>query len=114
MDKEQKKRLREQYAQRKPDMGVVCFTNGEKKWIAISKDAAADHNSILFQLRLGSWPNRDMQAAFSRDPDGFQWSLLKQLDYEEPGEDHSEELELLYMMCMEEFPDALQMRPGRK
>ena len=114
MDKEQRKALREQYEQRKPDMGVVCWENGGRRWIATSKDAAADYNGSLFQLKLGSWPNRDMQAAFTKDPEGFRWSLLKKLDYEEPGEDHGEDLELLYMMCMEEYPEARQMRPGRK
>ena len=114
MDKNQRKDLRAQYERRKPDMGVVCLQNGGQRWIAISKDAAADHNSTLFQLQLGSWPNRELQKAFSQDPGGFQWSLLKRLDYKERDEDHSEDLELLYMMCLEEYPDAKQMRPGRK
>lgn len=114
MEKEQKKALRTQYDQRKPDMGVVCWQSGDKMWIAISKDARADYNSTLFQLRLGSWPNREMQKAFNDDPDSFRWSLLKRLDYKERDEDHSDDLELLYMMCMEEYPDARKMRPGRK
>ena len=114
MEKEQKKALRTQYDQRKPDMGVVCWQSGDKMWIAISKDARADYNSTLFQLRLGSWPNREMQKAFNDDPDSFRWSLLKWLDYKERDEDHSDDLELLYMMCMEEYPDARKMRPGRK
>ena len=65
MEKEQKKALRTQYDQRKPDMGVVCWQSGDKMWIAISKDARADYNSTLFQLRLGSWPNREMQKALT-------------------------------------------------
>lgn len=114
MDKEQKKALRAQYDERKPEMGIVCWQNGTTMWIAISKDAKADHNSSLFQLQLGSWPNREMQAAFTKDPEAFEWSILKQLDYEDREKDHSEELELLYMLCMEEHPDARQMRPGRR
>ena len=114
MDKEQKKALRTQYDERKPDMGIVCWQNGAKMWIAISKDVKADYNGSLFQLKLGSWPNREMQKAFTEDPDAFQWSILKKLDYEDRDEDHSEELELLYMICLEEHPDAQQMRPGRK
>ena len=39
MEKETKKELRIQYDQRKPDMGIVCWQNGETMWIAISKDA---------------------------------------------------------------------------
>lgn len=114
MEKEKKKALRTQYAQLKPDMGIVCWQNGVSMWIAISKNAKADYNSSLFQLKLGSWPNREMQEAFTENPDAFQWSLLKKLDYKEPEQDCHDDLELLYLMCMEEYPNARQMRPGRK
>lgn len=114
MDKEQKKALRTQYDERKPDMGIVCWQRGDDMWIAISRDVKADYNSSLFQLRLGSWPNRELQKAFTEDPDAFQWSILKKLDYEDRDEDHSEELELLYLLCLEEYPHARQMRPGRR
>lgn len=114
MEKDRKKALRAEYDQRKPDMGIVCWRSGERMWIATSKDAKTDHNGSLFQLKLGSWPNREMQKAYNEAPDSFQWSLLKKLDYEERDEDHGEELELLYMLCLEEYPDAEQMRPGRK
>lgn len=114
MEREKKKALREQYDQRKPEMGVVCWRSGEKMWIATSTDAKADYNGTLFQLQLGSWPNREMQKAFTDDPGSFQWSLLKKLDYKERDEDHTEDLKLLYLMCLEEYPDARQMRPGRR
>lgn len=114
MDKEKKRALRTQYDERKPDMGIVCWQNGENMWIATSKDAKADHNSSLFQLRLGSWPNRELQAAFTQDPSAFTWSVLKKLDYEERDKDHSDDLELLYLLCLEEYPQARQMRPGRR
>lgn len=114
MNNEQKKALRQQYEQRKPDMGIVCWQNGTQMWIAKSKDAEADHNSTSFQLELGSWPNREMQAAYKKDPNSFKWNLLKKLDYEERDEDHSEELDLLYELCMEEFPQAKKMRPGKR
>ena len=114
MDKEKKKALRAQYDQRKSDMGIVCWQNGEKMWIAVSKDAKSDYNSSLFQLQLGIWPNREMQKAFTDNPDSFQWSLLKKLDYKERDEEHSDDLEFLYMMCMDEYPDAQQMRPGKR
>jgi len=83
-------------------------------WIAISEDANADHNGTLFQLQLGSWPNRELQKAFTADPGSFRWSLLKKLDYKEREDDHREDLELLYMMCLDEYPEARQMRPGRR
>ena len=114
MDKEKRKALREQYDQRRPEMGIVCWQSGEKMWIAISEDAKADYNGTLFQLQLGSWPNRELQRAYTDAPASFRWSLLKRLDYKERDEDHSDDLELLYMLCMEEYPNAKPMRPGRK
>lgn len=114
MENERKKALREQYSERKPDMGIVCWKSGSKMWIATSTDAQSDHNSSLFQLRLGSWRNKDMQAAFSQDPSSFEWSLLKKYDYKERDDDHTEDLDLLYDICMEEYPDAMQMKVGKK
>ena len=114
VEKDRKKALRAEYDQRKPDMGIVCWRSGDKMWIATSRDAKTDYNGSLFQLKLGSWPNREMQRVYNENPESFQWSLLKKLDYEERDEDHGEELELLYMLCLEEYPQAQQMRPGRK
>lgn len=114
MDKEQKNRLKEEYKNRHPEMGIVCWTNGDKMWIARSQDTNADYNSTSFQLKLGSWRNRELQSAYKADPDSFEWKVLKVLDYKNLDDDHSEDLELLYMMCLDEYPDAMPMRPGKK
>ena len=114
MDKLQKKAAREEYDRRHPEKGIVCWQSNGRKWIATSQDATADFNATSFQLRMGSWPNREMQEAYSEDPSSFQWSILKSLDYKETDKNYSEELEILYMMCLDEYPEAEQMRPGRK
>lgn len=111
MDGARKKALREEYDRRKPQMGVVCWSSGERMWIAISRDAKVDYNRSLFQLKLGSWPQRELQRAYTEAPETFRWSLLKELDYEEREEDHSTDLELLYLLCQEEYPQAKAMRP---
>lgn len=113
MEKERRKELRAQYDQRKPEMGVVCLKSGERRWIAVSTDAKADYNGILFQLKLGSWPGRELQKAFTEAPDSFEWSLLKKLDYDEREDNHRDDLELLYLQCLDEYPDAMPMRPGK-
>ena len=111
MDHARKKALREEYDRRKPRMGVVCWRSGERMWIAVSRDAKADYNRSLFQLRLGSWPQRELQRAYTEAPETFQWSVLKELDYGEREEDHTADLELLYLLCQEEYPQAKAMRP---
>lgn len=114
MDQKKKKELRAQYNERKPDMGIVCWQSGTDMWIAKSIDAKADYNGSLFQLKLGSYPNQEMQKQYTKNPDSFTWSLLKKLDYKERDDDHGDDLELLYMMCVEEYPNAKQMKRGRK
>ena len=114
MDNERKKELKEAYANRHPDMGIVCWTSGDRMWIAKSKDARADYNSTSFQLRLGSWPNREMQAAYQADPASFRWALLKPLDYEDPAEDYSDDLALLYEEVMDEHPEARPMKRDKR
>ena len=112
MDRDRKKELREQYASRHPDMGVVCWESGGVLWAALSRDAEKDHNRSVFQLELGSWPNRELQELYKRAPESFRWSLMKKLDYEDPDEDHSDDLGLLMLEFLDEHPDARPMKPG--
>ena len=114
MNTERKKELKEAYSNRHPEMGIVCWTNGDKMWIAKSKDVKADFNGTSFQLQLGSWPNREMQDAYKAAPASFRWELLKKLDYKEIDEDLSDDLEILYMEAMEEYPNAKPMRCGKR
>ena len=39
---------------------------------------------------------------------------MKQLIYEDPSEDHTEDLELLLMEFLEEYPQAQPMSPRKK
>ncbi len=114
MDKEKRKALKEAYANRRPDMGIVCWKSGDSMWIAKSKDVKADFNGTSFQLKLGSWPNREMQSAYNSDPDSFEWVLLKKLDYEEPDENHDDDLELLYLEFADKYPAAKPMKRGKR
>ena len=107
-----RKELREQYKNRHPDMGVVTWRCGGNIWVMATKDAKATFNGMNFQLKLGSWPGRELQEAYRANPEGFVWMLEKPLEYEDAQEDHSEELELLLMEFMEEHPDARPMKPG--
>lgn len=106
MDKDHRKELRERYQKRHPQMGIVCWMCGEHIWAAVSHDAAADYNSTLFQLKLGSWPNREMQKLYAERPEDFIWSVARELDYEDIDDDHADDLQLLLMDFLEEHPLA--------
>ena len=114
MDNDRRKELREQYKNRHPKMGVVSWRSGERIWAGTSTDTNADHNGMSFQLKLGSWPEKELQKAYSADPQSFEFSVEKELDYEDPSEDHSDDLDLLMMEFLQEHPEAKPLRPVRK
>lgn len=113
MDAARKKELKAAYANRHPEMGVVAWCTADEMWVAASRDVRADFNGTSFQLKLGSWPERSLQCAYTASPEAFTWRVLKTLDYEDPA-DVDDDLALLLMECMDEHPDARPMRPGRK
>lgn len=110
MDNEKKKALKEQYNNRHSQMGIVCWQCGDEMWVDMSTDSNADFNRTSFQLKLGSWPNRSLQKAYSDDPDGCSFSLVSELEYEDYSEDHTDDLKILLLDFLEEHPDAKPMR----
>jgi len=110
MNQDRKKELKEQYINRHPKMGVICWKSKDKMWIDISKDSNADYNGTSFQLKLGSWVNKELQRAYTSDPESFEFILLKELDYEDYNDDHSDDLEILLMEVLDDYPDALPLR----
>ena len=114
MESSRKKELREQYKNRHPQMGIVCLRSQDRVWAGVSTDTKADINGMTFQLKLGSWPVKELQAAYSKDPGSFEFSIEKELEYEDPSEDHSEDLEILMLEFMQEHPDAKPLKPVKK
>lgn len=106
-----KKALKEQYKQYKPDMGIVsykCLATG-KVYLAISQNIKADINSLTFQLNLGNYP---LCANLVGDwkkygQTGFEISTIEQLDYDkdESKTDYTADLKLLREICAEKISD---------
>ena len=58
-------------------------------------------------LNAGSCPNKRLQALWTEHGEaGFVVEVVKTLEYEDPAEDHTEELETLYELCLLERPGA--------
>jgi len=108
---DRRKELKEQYNNRHPDKGLVCWKSKGRIWVMPTQDANADYNGTKFQLDLGSWPNRDLQNAYKQDPESFEWSFEKELKYEDNSDDVSDDLSIMLMEFMDEYPDAKLMRP---
>ena len=112
MDTTRKKELMEAYKNRRPEMGVVsvrCLATGES-FLGTSSDTRATMNGIQVKLNGGLYPNRRLQELWKlHGPEEFEISVLRTLDYEDPGEDHTEELELLRELCLEDVPGAAKL-----
>jgi hypothetical protein len=66
---------------------VICNATGEA-WVGISRNLEAQANGLWFALRMGSNPNRHLQAAWTEHgEDAFRFEELDRLsdDYSEPG-----------------------------
>lgn len=73
-------------------------------------DLPAKRNRILFQLNAGSCPNKRLQALWTEHGEaGFTLEAAKTLDYDDPAEDHTEELETLCELCLLERPGAQRL-----
>ena len=106
MDQNRKKELKEEYQNRKPKMGLVAWTNGTDLWVDLAQDVKAYYNSSSFQLKLGSWPNFELQEAFTKNPMSFTFSCLTELEYQEDETDYTEDLEVLLEEYLKENPKA--------
>ena len=112
MDKTQKKALAEAWKNRRPEMGVIalrCKETGEI-FLGTSTDTKAGMNSIRAKLSGGLHPNRRLMELWRQYGEaGFEFSVAAVLEYEDPLEDHTEDLETLRELCMAEDKNAVKI-----
>lgn len=112
MDKTQKKALVEEWKNRRPEMGVIslrCKETGET-FLGIAKDTKAGFNSVRAKLAGGIHPNRRLMELWKQyGEEGFEFSVAAVLEYEDPLEDHTEELETLRDLCLAENERAVKL-----
>ena len=112
MDRKRKKELLAAYKERHPEMGVIsfrCRATGDV-FLTTASDTAAKFNRICFQLSAGQYPDRRLQELWTQyERNGFELQTVKCLDYEDPAEDHTEELETLLALCLLEIPEARRL-----
>lgn len=112
MDKLRKRKLLEQYKHRRPEMGIISFhckvTN--ESFLGISKDTKTDFNSNRFKLSANFHPNKRLQTLWNQQgEDGFECSVMKVLEYEDPNADHTAKLETLLEQCLAHDPQAMKI-----
>lgn len=109
MDIKRKKELLEVYKSRRPEMGVIsycCKETGEV-FLGISKDTKADFNSINVRLAANWHPNKQLQELWNKyGQEGFELSVIKVLEYDDPSKDYTAKLEGLREHCLAANSDA--------
>lgn len=112
MDKQKRKEAAVAWKNRKPEMGVIacrCAPTGDVFLIPAS-DIPADTNSLQFRLSAGLGPNRQLQDLWKQyGKDAFSFDVAQRLDYNDPTENHDDELETLLTLCLLENPGAVRV-----
>lgn len=109
MDTSRRKELLGAYKNRRPEMGVIsfqCVPTGET-FLTPAPDITARFNRLRFQLSAGNCPYKRLQELWTQyGESAFELQVIKHLEYDDPAEDHTEELETLCELCLLENPQA--------
>lgn len=109
MNIKRKGELLDAWENRHPEMGVISFRCSvtDEIFLTTATDIPAKFNGIRFQLSAGICPNKRMQELWNKyGEDTFELQVVKYLKYDDPKEDHTEELEVLCELCLLENPNA--------
>lgn len=83
MDKARKREILQAYKEEKRPAGIFavrCAATGEV-WIGVSRNLGQQKNGVWFTLRLGSHPNRKLQAVWkAQGEDAFAFEVLEEID----------------------------------
>lgn len=112
MNTDRRKQLREEYKNRKPEMGILAFTSKQtgESYLFPSRDIKAGFNRIRLQLDIGSHPNAKLQAGWSQwGESGFVQTVAEQINYEQVGDVSQDDLETLLELCLARDPLAVRM-----
>ena len=104
MDMQRKRQLTENYKNRKPEMGVLSFYCKETgdTFLYASKDIPAYRNGTLFKMACNGHPSKLMQSLWNTyGEDSYEISVLELLKYDNPNDDHEQELEDMLLKYLE-------------
>ena len=112
MDTKKKKEILMAYKERHPEMGVISFrcSATDEEFLTTATDIPAKFRRIQFQLSAGNCPNKRLQKLWSEyGENAFTLQVVKSLEYDDPQEDHTEELATLYELYLLENPQATRI-----
>ncbi len=85
MDKARKREILQAYKEEKRPVGIfaVRCVATDQTWIGMSRNLGQQQNGVWFALRLGSHPNRKLQAVWKEQgEEAFTFEVLEELNDE--------------------------------
>ena len=83
MEKARKREMVQAYREEKRPAGVFalrCAATGQA-WVGTSRNIGQQQNGVWFTLRLGTHPNKLLQAAYKANgADAFAYEVLEEID----------------------------------
>jgi hypothetical protein len=64
MSSARKKELLREYKETPQRAGVFAIVCGDQRWVGTTRNLDKQQNSLWFQLRMGSYPNAELQKAW--------------------------------------------------
>jgi hypothetical protein len=87
-----------------PPTGVYAVRSGSRVIVGASRNVHGTLNRIRFELRLGSHPDKALQAAWNDAPERFAFDVLELVrERSEPDFDYAAELRVLEELHREEL-----------
>lgn len=83
MDRTDRRQRVRDYKEQKTAAGIYALrcAAAQAVWVGVSRNIDAQENSVRFVLRMGSHPNRDIQAALrAHGGEAFAYEVLERID----------------------------------
>jgi hypothetical protein len=85
MSNARKKELLREYKETPQRAGVFAVACGENRWIGVSRNLDKQQNSLWFQLRMGNYPNAELQKAWNANGESaFAYEVLEEVKDDNP------------------------------
>jgi hypothetical protein len=81
MSSQSRKEAIREFKERKTPRGIFCVKRGTDVWVGSYPNLDAARNGVWFALRMGSHPNKAMQASWNEHgEDAFAFEVLEKFD----------------------------------
>ena len=78
MDNARKKDMLREYKETPQRAGVFAVRCGDARWIGTTRNLDKQQNSLWFQLRMGGYPNAELQKAWNEKGEAsFAYEILE-------------------------------------